>query len=125
LKTKIRDFLGRGVNLSVVISVDFLSQDLLGWFDIGDVFSDTSSNQMVLEPTIRSFHFPFGLRGKGIGDLHIAVIQNLFPLRGSFIGEQVMFSPERVPSLYESKNTMGVYIVSIRESVAEDNGLKS
>ena len=50
LKTKIGNVLGSRVNLSVVISVDFLSKDLLGGFDVGDIFSDTGSNQMVLEP---------------------------------------------------------------------------
>jgi len=48
LKTKIRDFLGSGVNLTVVILVDFLPKDQLGRFDLGDIFSGTGSNQVVL-----------------------------------------------------------------------------
>jgi hypothetical protein len=74
LKTKIRDFLGGGVNLSVVISMDFLPKDLLGGFDIGNISSDTDSDQPVLEPAIRAFNFASGLRGKGMSDVDIAVL---------------------------------------------------
>jgi len=46
------------VNLSVVISVDFLPKDLLSGFDVGDIFSDTDSDQPVLELAIRRSIFP-------------------------------------------------------------------
>ena len=62
------------MNLAVVISVEFLSEDLLGRFDLSDIFSDTGSNQMVLEPTIRSFDLAFGLRREGMNDLDIALL---------------------------------------------------
>jgi hypothetical protein len=68
------------VNLAVVVSVDFLFKNLLGGVKFGDIFSDTGSNQSVLEPTIGSFDLTFGLGRKGISDLHSAVIENLFPL---------------------------------------------
>jgi len=74
------------VNLAVVISVDLLSKDLLGRFDLGDIFTDTGSNQSVLEPTVRSFDLAFGLGRKGVSDFDIAVLQDLFPLRGGLIG---------------------------------------
>ncbi len=45
-------------------------------------------------------------------------------MRGSFLGEEVVFSPERGSSLDEAKDTLGVDIVAVRESVAEDNGLE-
>jgi hypothetical protein len=124
LKTKIRDFLGGGVNLSVVISMDFLSEDLLGGFDICDIFSDTDSDQPVLEPAIRAFHFPFGLRRQGIGDFHIAILKDLLPLRRSLVSHEVVFSPEGVPSLDKSEDGMGVYVVGVRESVSKEDGLK-
>jgi hypothetical protein len=79
---------------------------------------------MVLEPTIGPFHFALGLRREGIGDFHIAILQNLLPLRDSFICEKMMFSPERVPPLNKSEDGMGVYIVAVRESVSKDDGLK-
>jgi len=113
------------VNLAVVISVEFLSEDLLGRFDLSNIFSDTGSDQMVLEPTIRSFHFTFGLRRQGISDFYVTILQNLFPLRGSLIREQGVFSPEGVLSLDEAKDRMGIDIVGVRESLAKDNGLKS
>jgi hypothetical protein len=96
LKTKIENFLGSRVNLTVVISMDLLSQDLLGRFNIGDIFSDTGSDQAVLEPTIRSFDFAPGLRRKGMDDLDIALLQHLFPLRSRVIGLKVVLIPEGV-----------------------------
>jgi hypothetical protein len=124
LETKIRNFLSGGVNLSVVISVDFVPKDLLGRLDLGDIFSDAGSNQMILEPTIGAFDLPFGLGRKGISDLHIAVIENLFPLRGGFIGEEVMFSPDGVSSLDKSEDGMGIDIVAIGESMLKNDGLE-
>ena len=74
------------MDLSVIISVDFVSKDLLGWFDSGDVFSDAGSDKAVLEPTVGAFNLTFGLRRKGIRDFHITILQDLFPLWGSLIG---------------------------------------
>ena len=87
LKTKIGNLLSGRVNLSVVISMDLLPKDLLSRFDVGDVFSDTGSDQAVLEPTIRSFDFTSGLRGKGMDNLNITVCQDLLPLGGGFISQ--------------------------------------
>ncbi len=112
------------MNLLVVISVEFMVKNPLGLFDFFDVFSDTRADESVLEPTIGSFHFAFGLRGQGISEFYITILQDLFPLRGGFIGQEVMLSPERIPSLDEAKDAMGVYIVSVRESKAEDDGLE-
>jgi hypothetical protein len=67
------------MNLMVVILVDFLALDLLGWLDIIDIFPDTGSNQMVLEPAVRSFLLAFGLGREGIGDLDIAVLWHFSP----------------------------------------------
>lgn len=112
------------MNLRVVISVEFTVKNPLGLFDFFDVFSDTRADESVLQPTIGSFHFTFCLKGQGISDFYIAIFEDLFPLRGGFIGEEVVFSPERVPPLNEAKDAMGVYIVGIRESMAEDHGLE-
>jgi len=87
LEPEIGDFLGGGMDLLVVISVEFMVQNPLGLFDFSDILSDTGSDESILEPTIGSFHFALGLRRKGIGDLHIAILQDLFPLRGDLIGE--------------------------------------
>jgi hypothetical protein len=86
LETKIRDLLGGGVNLLVVIAVDFLSKDLLGGFDVSNIFSDTDSDESVLDPAIRAFHLSFGLWRQGISDFDITILEDLFPLRGGFIG---------------------------------------
>jgi hypothetical protein len=124
LKTKIRDFLGGGVNLSVVISMNFLSKNLLRGLDICDIFSDTDSDQSVLEPAVRAFHFPFGLRRQGIGDFHITIIEDLLPLRGNLVGQEVVLSPIGVPSLDKPEDGMGVDVVGVRESVSKEDCLK-
>ena len=113
------------MNLAVVISVEFLSEDLLGRFDLSDIFSDTGANQMVLEPAVGSFHLSFGLRGEGICDFHIAILQNLLPLRRGLVGQEVVLSPIGVSPLDKSEDGMGVHIVGVRESIAKDKGLKS
>jgi len=124
LESQIGDFLGCGVKLLVVISVEFMIKNPLGLFDFFDVFSDTGADESVLEPTIGAFHFTLCLRGQGIRDFYITIFEDLFPLRGGFIGEQVVFSPERVSPLDEAKDAMGVDIVGVRESMAEDDGLE-
>jgi hypothetical protein len=86
LKSEIRDFLSGGVNLVVVISTEFLVQDPLSLLDIGDILPDAGSDQSILEPAIGSFNLASGLGRKGVNDLHIAVLENLFPLRSGLIG---------------------------------------
>jgi hypothetical protein len=73
LETVIGNLLGGGVNLAVVISMEFLIKDPLSVFNIGYIFADAGSDQTVLEPTVRSFNFASGLRGKGMSDVDIAV----------------------------------------------------
>jgi hypothetical protein len=124
LKSQIRDFLGSGMDLLVIISVEFMVKNPLSLFNFGDILSDTGSNESILEPSIGPFHFALGLRRKGIGDFDITILQNLFPLRGRFIGQQMVFSPEGVPSLDESKDAMGVHIVGVREAMVENHRLE-
>jgi hypothetical protein len=57
LEPEIGDFLGGRVDLLVIIPVEFMVKNPLGLFDLGDILSDTGSNQSVLEPPIGSFDF--------------------------------------------------------------------
>jgi hypothetical protein len=123
LESQIGDFLGGGVNLLVVISVEFMIKNPLGLVDFFDLFSDTSADESVLEPTIGSFHFALGLRRKGIGDFHIAILQNLFPLRSGFIGEEVVFIPEGVSSADKSEDGVRIDIIGVRKSILKDDSL--
>jgi len=108
----------------VIVSVDFLIKNPLSGFDVADILSDTGSDESVLEPSIGSFDFTFGLRGKGIGNFNVTVLEDLFPLGISLIGQQMVFSPEGIPSLDEPKNGMGIDVIGVRESVAKDHGLQ-
>jgi hypothetical protein len=112
------------MNLMVVILVDFLAQDLLGRFEVGDIFSDTGSNQMVLEPTIGAFDFASGLRRKGMDDLNVALLEHLFPLRSRLIGLKVVLIPKGVSSPDKAKDRVGIDIIGEREAIAKDDGLK-
>ena len=111
------------MNLLVVISVEFVVKNLLGLFDFFDVFSDTGADEVVLEPTIGSLDLTSGLRGEGMDDLHIAVLEDLLPLRGGLIGEEVVFIPEGVSSPDKSEDGVRIDIVGVREPEAEDDGL--
>jgi hypothetical protein len=124
LESQIRDFLGGGVNLLVVISVEFMIKNPLGVFDFFDVSSDTSADESVLEPTIGPFDFTLGLRRKGIGDFHIAILQDLFPLRGGLVGQEVVFIPEGISSPDKSEDRVRIDIVGVRESISKNDGLE-
>ena len=124
LESQIGDFLGSGVKLLVVISVEFMIKNPLGLFDFFDLFSDTGADASVLEPTIGSFDFASGLGRKGVNDLDVAILEDLFPLRGGLIGEEVVFIPEGVSSADKSKDRVRIDIVGVRESILKDDGLE-
>jgi hypothetical protein len=124
LESPIGDFLGRGVKLLMVISVEFMIKNPLSLFNLFDVFSDTGADESVLEPTIGSFDFAPGLGRKGVNNLDVAILQDLFPLRGGLIGEEVVFIPEGVSSPDKSKDRVRIDIVGVRESILEDDGLE-
>ena len=117
--------MGSGVQTLVVITAHPLVQNSLGLLDIGDFFSDTGSDESILQPAVRSFNLASGLRGQGVDDLYIAVLQNLFPLRGSFIGQQMVVSPEGVSALDKAKDGVGIDVIGVRKAMPENEGLES
>jgi hypothetical protein len=124
LKTKIRDFLGGGVKLLVIITVEFKIKNPLSLFDLFDVFSDTGADESVLEPAIGSFDFASGLRREGVNDLDIAILKDLLPLRDGLVGQEVVFIPEGVSPPDKSEDGVRIDIVGVRKSVSEDDGLE-
>jgi hypothetical protein len=124
LKTKIRDFLGGGVKLLVIITVEFKIKNPLSLFDLFDVFSDTGADESVLEPAIGSFDFASGLRREGVNDLDIAILKDLLPLRDGLVGQEVVFIPEGVSPPDKSKDGVRIDIVGVRKSISEDDGLE-
>jgi hypothetical protein len=124
LESPIGDFLGGGVKLLMVVSIEFMIKNPLSLFDLFDIFSDTGADESVLEPTIGSFDFASGLGRKGVNNLHVAILQDLFPLRGGFIGEAVVFIPEGVSSPDKSKDGVRIDIVGVGESIAKDDRLQ-
>jgi len=124
LEPEIGDFLCGGMDLLVIISVEFMVKNPLGLFDLGDILSDTGSNQSVLEPTIGSFDFTSGLGREGVNDLHIAILEDLFPLRGGLVGQEVVFIPEGVSSSDKSKDRVRIDIVGVRKPISKNDGLE-
>jgi hypothetical protein len=71
LKTEGRDFQGGGVDLAVVITMDFMMEDGLGLADIRDVIAHAGAVQMIfLKPAIRALDFSFGL-GESVDDFDL------------------------------------------------------
>jgi len=124
LESLVGDFLGGGVKLLVVISVEFKIKNPLSLFDLSDIFSDTGPDQSVLEPAVGTFHFPFGLWRQGIGDFHIAILEDLFPLRRGLVSLEVVLIPEGVSSPDISEDRVRIDIVGVRESILKDDGLE-
>jgi hypothetical protein len=124
LESPIGDFPGCGVKLLVVISVEFKIKNPLGLFDLFDIFSDTGADESVLEPAIGSFDFASGLGGEGVNDLDVAILQDLFPLRGGLVGQEVVFIPEGVSSPDKSEDRVRIDIVGVRKPMSKNDGLE-
>jgi hypothetical protein len=124
LEPQIGDFLCGGMDLLVVISVEFMVKNPLGLFDFGDILSDTSSDESILEPAIRSFNLTSGLGRKGVNHLDVAILQDLLPLRGGLVGQEVVFIPEGVSSSDKSEDRVRIDIVGVRESISKNDGLE-
>ncbi len=92
------------MDLLVIIPIEFMVKNSLGLFDLGDILSDTGSDETILEPTIGSFDFASGVGRKGVNDVDVAILQDLFPLRGGLVGQEVVFIPEGVSSSDKSKD---------------------
>ena len=124
LEPDIGDFLGGGVDLLMIIAVEFMVKNPLSLCDLGDIFSDTGSDESVLEPAIGSFNLTSGLGRKGVNHLDVAILQDLLPLRGGLIGQEVVFIPEGVSSSDKSEDGVRIDIVGVRESEAKDDRLE-
>jgi hypothetical protein len=59
-----------------------------------------------------------------VNHLHIALLQDLLPLRGGLVGLKVVFIPEGVSSPDKSEDRMRVDIVGVRESISKNDGLE-
>jgi hypothetical protein len=124
LEPEIGDFLGGGVELLVIIAVEFMVKNPLSLFDLGDILSDTGSDESILEPAIGSFNLTSGLGRKGVNHLHVAILQDLLPLRDGLVGQEVVFIPEGVSSPDKSEDRVRIDIVGVRESISKNDGLE-
>ncbi len=56
MEPQIGDFLCGGMDLLVIIPVEFVVKNPLGLFDLGDILSDTGSDESILDSTEGWFH---------------------------------------------------------------------
>jgi hypothetical protein len=59
-----------------------------------------------------------------MGNLHLAVFQDLFPLGSRLIGQKVVLIPEGVPPPDKAEDRVGIDVVSIREAMSKDHRLQ-
>ena len=116
---EIGNLLGGGMNLVIVVALYFLFKDFFGWSNFIDILPDTGSDQMILQPTVRAFNFPFGLRRKSIRDSDGAIFQNLFPLRVYVISKGVVVPVCGVPTFDIAEDGMGIDIIGEGRAVLE------
>jgi len=105
------DLTGSGVDLVVVVAIDFVVQDAPNFFQIGDVLQSTSADNAVLQPAVRAFDLTFGLRRESIGDVHTHQAHDLAPLRIDGIRLEHMVAPNAVALLDEAEDAQVVHIV--------------
>jgi len=108
------DFTCRGVELMVVIAMDFVSEDRANFFQGGEFFIDTGPNDPILEPAIGSFDLTFGLGREGEGDIDAQKPHHLSPRGIDVIGLEDVFTPEAISSLDKTKDSEGIDIVAQR-----------
>ena len=61
-KTHSRNFSGGGMDLVVIVAMDFFAQDGTGIGQGGNVLQRTGTDEPILQPTIRAFNLALGLR---------------------------------------------------------------
>ena len=105
------DFQGGGVNLFIVVTVAFIIKNMLGVFDIFDIFADAGADEVILEPAIRPFDLAFGLRGEGVDRFDVAVLDDHLPLRIDVVGKLLKTHVPLVSSFDIAKDRMAVRIV--------------
>jgi len=112
------------MNLVEIVALNFAIKERSSGTNVSDILSHAGSDQAILDPPIGPFDLAFGLGREGIGHLDATIVQDLFPLRIHLVGEQMMFTPQGVPSLDEAKDGMGVDVIGERTTVLKENRLK-
>lgn len=111
------------MNAFIIIGVHFVGEDAVAFTDPGDVVADASSDEMILDPAVRSLDFALRLRGQGVNGFDIEVADHLPPLGVSFIGEKMMLVKKFIPASDESENGVGVDVKGIGDAVFQNESL--
>jgi len=106
------DFSCCGVDLLVVVAIDFVFQDRADFFDGGEFFIGTGAHDAILQPAVWSFDLAFSLRRESVGNIYSQDSHHLAPLCFCLIGLEHMFAPEAVSALDEAKDPKAVHVVA-------------
>lgn len=101
------------MDLVIVVAIEFSPEDLPGFVDELDIFSGAGADESILEPAIGAFDLAFGLGREGVTRLYVAVSEDPFPLGIDIVGDEIVFSPERVPALDEPENGVTINVIGI------------
>ena len=102
-ETNDRDLSGCTVHLNFVVPFDLIAQYFPYLCDAPHVLPCAGPDNAILKPSVRSLDFSFCLGGKSIYHFDAKVLQYLFPLGVCFICLYIVFSPYRIPLLYETE----------------------
>jgi len=59
-----------------------------------------------------------------VNNLNVAILQDLLPLRGGLVGQEVVFIPEGISSPDKSEDRVRIDIVGVREPISKNDSLE-
>ena len=96
----------------VVVALTLKVKDPLSVFDLLDIFTDAGADEMVLEPSVRSFDLAFGLGGEGVDGFDKAVFNDHLPLRIDVVGKFLKTHVSLISSFDITKDGMAIGVIS-------------
>lgn len=99
------------MNAFVSVLIDFPIQDFPGLVDRFDSVPYARSDQMILNPAVRSFYLSLGGRTQGIDDFNTQILQNFLPLNDGIFFFDVSLLPDGVSSFDKSEDRMVINVI--------------
>lgn len=107
----------------VIIGVHFVDEDAVSFTDPGNIIPDAGSDEMILDPAVRSFDLAFCLWGKSVNGFNAEIADRLPPLRIAFVCEQVMLVKELIPAPDKAEDGVRIDVKGVRDAVFKDKRL--
>ena len=110
------------MDLVVVVTDDLIPEHRPNILQLHNIFQGAGADDPILQPAIRSLDLAFGLRGKGIGDIHVQQTHHLPPLSVDIICLEHVLAPDTISSLHKAEDTQRINIVTKGQSEVLNNG---